>query len=99
MIDVTLKLLSILGIAEKLGDTMSGLALTAVPSLLKYHSRASEASEKGGYLLVFIIGVPIAGTAGRGNAETPFPSRAIESTFSFSSLNLSSAKRAGSLRG
>ena len=47
-IDVTLKHLSMLGIAEKLGDIMSGLALTAVPSLLKYHSRAREASEKGG---------------------------------------------------
>jgi hypothetical protein len=47
MIDVTLKHLSILGIAEKLGDIMSGLALIAVPSLLKYHSRASETLEEG----------------------------------------------------
>ena len=45
-IDVTLKHLSMLGIGEKLGDTMSGLALIAVPSMLKYHSRAGEASEK-----------------------------------------------------
>jgi hypothetical protein len=39
-----------LGIGEKLGDTMSDLALIAVPSLLKCHSRTSEASEKGVYL-------------------------------------------------
>jgi hypothetical protein len=91
-----------LGIGEKLGDTMSGLALIAVPSLLKYHSRVSEASEKGVIYTIYLaigIGVPIAGTAGRGNAETPIPSRAIESTFSFNLLNLSSAKSAGSLRG
>jgi hypothetical protein len=42
---------------------------------------------------------PIAGTAGRGNSITPLPLRTIESTFSFSSLNLSSAQRAGTLRG
>jgi hypothetical protein len=49
-IDVTLKHLSMLGIGEKLGDTMSDLAFIAVPSLLKYHSRASEALEKGVYI-------------------------------------------------
>lgn len=42
IIDVTSKHLSILGIAEKLGDAMRGLALIAVPSLLKYHSRVKE---------------------------------------------------------
>jgi hypothetical protein len=47
---VTLKHLSMLGIDEKLGDTMSDLALIAFPSLLKCHSRASEASEKDVYL-------------------------------------------------
>jgi hypothetical protein len=48
--DVTLKHLSILGIGEKLGDNMKDLALTAVPSLSKYHSKESEGSEKGVYL-------------------------------------------------
>jgi hypothetical protein len=49
MTDVILKHLSMLGIGEKLGDTMSDLALIAIPSLLKYHSRANEASEKEVY--------------------------------------------------
>lgn len=39
-----------LGIGEKLGDTISDLALIAAPSLLKYHSRASEGLETGVYL-------------------------------------------------
>ena len=47
---MTLKHLSMLGIGKKLGDSMSDLALIAVPSLLKYHSRGSEVSEKGVYL-------------------------------------------------
>ncbi len=47
---MTLKHLSMLGIGEKLGDTISDLALIAVPSLWKYHSRESEASEEGVYL-------------------------------------------------
>jgi hypothetical protein len=57
MIDVTSKHLSILGIDEKLGDTMSGLALIALPSLSKYHpGRSSEASEKGGLVTGYITG-------------------------------------------
>lgn len=94
----TLKHLSMLAIDEReLGDTKSGLALIAVPSLLKYHSRARRQNILSS--IHYSIGVPIGGTPGRGNAEVPFSSRAMESTFSLSSLNLSSAKRAGSLRG
>ena len=36
-----------LRIGKKLGDNMSGLALVATPSLLKYHSGASEELEMG----------------------------------------------------
>ena len=39
MTDVTMKHLSMLAIGEdELGDSKSGLALIAVPSLLEYHS-------------------------------------------------------------
>lgn len=50
MIDAMLKHLSMLRIGMKLGDNMSGLALVAAASLLKCHSGASEASEKGHHL-------------------------------------------------
>ena len=60
-IDATLKHLSMLGIGENLGETMSGLALIVVPSLLKYHSGASEASEKR---------VHLHNIAGNGNQRT-----------------------------
>jgi hypothetical protein len=81
----------------ELGDTKSGLALIAAPSLLKYHSGARRRNRLPS--TQYSIDVPIGGTPGRGNTDVPFSSRAMESTFSLSSLNLSSVKRAGSLRG
>ena len=96
--DVTMKHLSMLAIGEcELGDSKSGLALIAVPSLLKYHS--GERGIRTGTIAGIGIGVPIAGTAGRGNTEVTISSRAIKSAFSFSSLNLSNDRRADSLRG
>ena len=60
---------------NELGDTKSALVLIAVPSLLKYHSRARR--QNGLSSTDYSIGVPIDGTPGRGNAEVPLLSWAM----------------------
>ena len=55
---MTLKHLSMFGIGEKLGDTMSDLALIAAPSWWKYHSRVRRRGvQKEGVYLHNIAGI------------------------------------------
>lgn len=98
---VTVKHLSMFGIGTNvLGDSKSGLALTAAPSASKYHSSVGhQDGVQYAYMYTAGVNVPIGGTAGRGNKAIVLPLRAIASKFSLSSHNLSNAKRADSLSG